>query len=458
MADQRDEPGEPNPEDEFREMLRELLSGSGGIDPSSLAGAAGLPNDPAALAALFAQLQQAMNNTDDGIDWSVALRQGEERAASAQTQITADERARFDQAFQVASLWLDEAVDFSSLPQTPETLTRRAWVSATMAIWSQLAEPVALSISDALTRVMTEQAPEEMRSMIAGASRMMRGIGGALFAMQLGQVVGQLATEVVSGGDIGIPLLDDGRAAILPQNAAEFGAGLDIPDDQVELYLAVRELAHARLFRHARWLRLHLITAITAFARGIDIDTDRLEQLAEGFDPSNTEELRNAVVSGALIRPKSDSQQSALDRLETMLALVEGWVDAATADATSRLPKSDAVAESIRRRRASGGPAESAFATLVGLELRPRRLREATAMWRAVTDAVGVEARDALWAHPDLLPTAADLDDPSGLVARLTGTDTAEATADDEFDQALEQLLRGETPAAPGEDGEAPQS
>ena len=164
--------------------------------------------------------------------------------------------------------------------------------------------------------------------MIQGASRMMRGIGGALFAMQLGQVVGQLATEVVSGGDIGIPLQTDGRAALVPQNVAEFGDGLDIPTDQVELYLSVRELAHARLFRHARWLRLHLITAITAFAKGIDIDTDRLEQLAEGFDPSNTEELRDAVVNGALIRPKSEGQEAALGRLETMLALVEGWVDA----------------------------------------------------------------------------------------------------------------------------------
>ncbi|MFD5866624.1 zinc-dependent metalloprotease [Agromyces sp. S2-1-8] len=458
MADQQGEPGDRSPEDEFREMLRELLSGAGGIDPSKLAGAAGLPDDPASVAALFGQLQQAMNHSGDGIDWSIATRQGEERAAAGQQQISDAERARFDQAFQVASLWLDEAVDFSSLPQTPELLTRRAWVAATMPIWTQLAEPVALSISDALTRVMLEQAPEEMRGMIENASRMLRGIGGTLFAMQLGQVVGQLSTEVVSGGDVGLPLLDDSRAAILPQNAAEFGQGLDIPTDQVELYLAVRELAHARLFRHARWLRLHFITAITAFAKGIDIDTDRLEQLAEGFDPSNTEELRQAVVSGALIRPKSEAQQGALARLETMLALVEGWVDAATADATGRLPRTDAIAETIRRRRASGGPAESAFATLVGLELRPRRLREATAMWRAVTDAVGVEARDALWAHPDLLPTADDLDDPSGLIARLTGADSAENEADDEFDQALEQLLRGETPAGPGEDGESPEA
>ena len=345
MADRDDEPGDKNPEDEFRDMLRELLSGSGGIDPSQLAGAAGLPNDPASLAALFGQLQQAMNRAGDGIDWSVALRQGEERAASGQRQITADERARLDQALQVASLWLDEVVDFSALPETPELLTRRAWVAATMPVWSQLAEPVALSISDSLTRVMSEQAPEEMRSMIEGASRMMRGIGGALFAMQLGQVVGQLATEVVSGGDIGIPLQTDGRAALVPQNVAEFGDGLDIPTDQVELYLAVRELAHARLFRHARWLRLHLITRDHGVrASGIDIDTDRLEQLAEGFDPSNTDELRDAVVNGALIRPKSEAQQAALDRLETMLALVEGWVDAVTADATG-------TAAEVRRDR-----------------------------------------------------------------------------------------------------------
>jgi putative hydrolase len=453
--DERDESGR-EPEDEFRDMLSELLSGGGAIDASRLAGAAGLPNDPASLAAIFAQLQQAMNQSGDGVDWSVAVKQGEQRAAAEQRQLTDDERARFDQAFQVASLWLDEAVDVTALASPPELLTRRSWVTATMPVWSELAEPVALRIADELTSVMTQQAPEEMRSMVEGASRMLRGVGGTLFAMQLGQVVGDLAGEVVSGGDIGIPLLADGRAAVLPQNVAEFGADLEIPTDQVELYLAVRELAHARLFRHARWLRLHVITAITAFAQGIDIDLERLEGLAESFDPSNTDDLRDAVVNGELIRPRSAPQQAALDRLETMLALIEGWVDVATAEATARLPKAAQIAETIRRRRASGGPAESALATLVGLELRPRRLREAAAMWRAVTDAVGVERRDALWAHPDLLPTSDDLDDASGLIARLTGDGDTRTDEDVEFDQALEQLLRGETPAAPDEHGDEP--
>jgi putative hydrolase len=445
MADEPNRNPDKEPDDEFRDMLNEFLSGNSSIDPSQLAGAAGLPNDPASIQALLGQLQNAIRSSDGGINWDLALEQARTLAAQDAHSVTPAERATLDQAFNVAALWLDNVTSVAELSSPPLLIGRAEWARRTMPIWSQLAEPVALSISDALTRVLTEQAPEEMQGMIANAGQVMRSIGGALFAMQLGQVVGQLAKEVVSGGDIGIPLMEDGTAALIPQNVDEFGDGLDIPIDQVQLYLAVRELAHARLFRHAKWLRLQLITQITAFAKGITIDTERLEELAEGFDPSNPEELREAMVSGALIPPKSDEQQEALARLETTLALVEGWVDVVTANATRLLPKADAVAETVRRRRASGGPAESAFATLVGLELRPRRLRDAAALWQAVTDAVGADARDDLWSHPDLLPQSADLDDPSKLVSRLTATANGEEPEFDALDQALEDLLRGDT-------------
>ena len=445
MADEPNRNPDKEPGDEFRDMLNEFLSGNSSIDPSQLAGAAGLPNDPASIQALLSQLQNAIRSSDGGINWDVAMQQARALASDGGHSVTPAERATLDQAFNVAALWLDDVTSVAELTSPPLLIGRAEWARQTMPIWSQLAEPVALSISDALTRVLTEQAPEEMQDMIANAGQVMRSIGGALFAMQLGQVVGQLAKEVVSGGDIGIPLMEDGTAALIPQNVDEFGDGLDIPIDQVQLYLAVRELAHARLFRHAKWLRLQLITQITAFAKGITIDTARLEELAEGFDPANPEELREAMVSGALIPPKTEEQQEALARLETMLALVEGWVDVVTANATKLLPKADAIAETVRRRRASGGPAESAFATLVGLELRPRRLRDAAAMWQAVTEAVGADARDDLWSHPDLLPQSDDLDDPSKLVARLTATANGEEPEYDALDQALEDLLRGDT-------------
>jgi putative hydrolase len=427
------------PEDEFRDLLREFLAGNTNIDPARLASAAGLPNDPEVIAQLINQLQSALQSSGEGVNWGLALEQAKTIASRSSVVSLPVERSQLEQALHVASLWLDEATYVSGLATEPRLMSRTEWVTATMPVWNQLAEPVATSISNSLADVLQTQAPEEMSEMIDGASQLMKNVGGTLFAMQLGQVVGQLSTEVVSGGDIGIPLVDDG-AVLIPQNVLAFGTDLDIPVSEVQLYLAVRELAHARLFRHAKWLRLQLMSSITEFARGIHIDTDRLEQLAEEFDPQNPEELRDAMTSGALIPPKSDDQLVALSRLETMLALIEGWVDIVTAEATHRLPKGDAIAETVKRRRASGGPAESAFATLVGLELRPRRLREAAAMWRTVTDAVGAEKRDALWAQPDLMPTSDDIDFPGALIARING----EVTEPDELDRAIEDLLNDE--------------
>jgi hypothetical protein len=46
----------------------------------------------------------------------------------------------------------------------------------------------------------------------------------------------------------------------------------------------------------------------------------------------------------------------------------------------------------------------------------PRRLREAATLWQLLTDRRGTVDRDSVWAHPDLLPTPEDLDDPAAWV------------------------------------------
>jgi hypothetical protein len=137
---------------------------------------------------------------------------------------------------------------------------------------------------------------------------------------------------------------------------------------------------------------------------------------------------------------RTPAQEQALEKLETALALVEGWVDELTWAATEKLlPSAGALRETVRRRRATGGPAEHAFSSLVGLELRPRRLREAATLWAFLREERGAEGRDAIWQHPDLLPTAEDLDDPQGFSNRRK---LAEAS-DSEVDDALQKLLSG---------------
>ncbi|MFC6234143.1 zinc-dependent metalloprotease, partial [Leucobacter soli] len=357
---------------ELQRMLQEFLSGGGaasgtGFDPAAFAKAAGLPGDQSALQGLFATLQQAMQNPSEGIDWSTTRRTAIDVASEGGT---AADPAPVLRAFPVATLWLDEVTEVGQSPDAPRAISRIEWVQQTVDTWISLAEPVAESISRALMDALEGQLPEELSGALGGFGPVLRSVGGALFAMQLGQVVGKLSREVAAGGDVGIPLFSGpGRegGALIPSGVAAFAEGLEQDSEAVTLYLAVRELAHARLFRHTKWLRLHLITAITDYAQGMRIDTGRIEELARDLDPSDTAAMQDLLSSGALIPPKTPEQEAAHARLETMLALIDGWVDAVTADAVTRLPGADAIGEMVRRRRATGGPAEHAFSTLVGL-------------------------------------------------------------------------------------------
>jgi putative hydrolase len=452
MSSNPSDPGE-TPQDPLSEMLARLFggAGAGGMDPQELAKAAGLPSDPNAMAMIFQQVQAMFSAPSDGpVNWQLAKDNARRVAATDSDPSVLPAQVReVDEALHVAQLWLDPVTDFASTSALGKAWSRAEWVEATMDSWKRLTEPVAVSISQALSNAISTQMPEEMKSMMGGASSMLANMGGAMFGIQLGQAVGALSKEVVSSTDIGLPLAG-GTMALLPANVAKFGEGLDIPETEIRLYLAVREAAHARLFTHAPWLAGHLFGTIESYARGIHIDISKIEEVARDLDPSNPESIQEALSGGVFQPERTAAQDAALERLETALALVEGWVDEVTAAATANLPSAGALREMIRRRRASGGPAEHTFSSLVGLELRPRRLRDAAALWSQLREERGIEGRDAVWEHPDLMPTSKDLDDPKGFSKRRELLDAS----DSDVDAALERLLNGgfDTPEGDGDD------
>lgn len=440
MAEEPERPDPDNPEEWIRDAVRRMFEGAEGFDPIELAKAAGFTGDPSQLQAMVEQfakgLSGAMANSE------LAARDHAVRVAGeGASQVEQSRASALAQVFRTASVWLNEATDFAEPEGTPLLMSRQDWARATLPVWQEMADPVALALSEAIGELFEQQAPEELRETMSG-SPILRTLTTGLFRIQLAQVVGTLAREVLSGGDIGVALMHaadehDVRAGLLPQNIEAFGSGLGVPEEELDYYLAIRELAHQRLFRHARWLRLHLMSLISDFARGIHIDGDALMDLAESISPNNPEEISRILSTGQLLPERTEAQERALVRLETMLALIEGWVDHVTAIAASRLPAADKIAEAIRRRRATGGPAEQAFKTLVGLELRPRRLREASTLWSLVTEAKGPAVRDALWDHPDHLPTEDDLDSPETFVAKLGEPVTEETDVDRFLDDVL---------------------
>jgi putative hydrolase len=445
----RDDDGveEPFDEDDMREAFRRFLQGDETFDPADLMKAAGINVNNDELKKMMAHLTSALGmgasaHPTAARDHAVGVaKEGSNPLDPATAQALTTAAA-------VGALWLSEVTEIAQLPDAPLLATRVDWARKSFPVWEEIANPVAVSIPRAISGMMSQQAPEELIDMMGSAKDALENVGKSLFQLQLAQVVGKLSSEVLSGGDIGIPLIQgaseyDVLAVLVAQNIREFSAGLDVPTEEADIFLAVREIAHARLFRHARWLRLHLMSVINDFASGISIDSERIMNVAEEFDPTNPQAMQELVASGKLLPERSEEQDRALARLETMLALIEGWVDHLTKLACQRLPKAESLAEAIRRRRASGGPAERAFATLVGLELRPRKLREASALWEMITHEVGHQARDELWRHPDSLPTQEDLSSPEAFVARLTNPQTT----DDDMDKALRDLLDEESSA-----------
>jgi putative hydrolase len=344
----------------------------------------------------------------------------------------------------LAETWLDGATALPAGATKAVAWTPTDWIDNTMDTWKRLCDPVAQQIST----VWASALPQEAQAMTGPLMAMMSQMGGMAFGSQLGQALGRLSREVLTSTDIGLPLGPRGVAALLPEAIEELAGGLEVPRAEVMTLLAAREAAHHRLFSGVPWLSTQLLNTVEAYAKGIQIDISGIEELAQNFnpadmaDPSAMEQLLNQ----GMFEPKtSPEQKAALERLETLLALIEGWVETVvTAALGERLPSAGAFAETLRRRRATGGPAEQTFATLVGLELRPRKLREAAQLWDRLTAAVGMDARDAVWAHPDLLPRADDIDDPAEFIDRIIGGDTSgidKAIADLE-----ESLLRDDPP------------
>ncbi len=344
-------------------------------------------------------------------------------------------------AVHLAEMWLDPATSLPAGSRAVQGWTARDWVERTLPTWQRLCDPVAQRVSGAWVEAMPAEAKEAAGPLLS----MLGQMGGMAFGSQLGGALAQLGAEVLTSTDVGLPLGPEGTAALLPANIEKFTEGLERPASEVMVFLAAREAAHQRLFTHVPWLRQRLLDTVEEFAKGIKVDTSALEQMAGQIDPSNPESIEEAMKSGMLEPQTTPEQKAALARLETLLALVEGWVDVVVFDAVGeRLPGAAALRETLRRRRASGGPAEQTFATLVGLELRPRRLRAASALWKLVGDQHGIEVRDSLWEHPDLIPSVDDLDDPLEFAERLGNTRKALEDPMAELERTLAEEKKAE--------------
>ncbi len=345
-------------------------------------------------------------------------------------------------ALEIAELWLNEATVFpaTAISSAQTSLSRLDWVDETLPGWQATMEPLATGLASAISSLLdqavagqgenlgVEGGADALAGSMGAIAGLLRSFIGSLIATQLGQAIGAISANATGAHDVALPLLDPARPILIPENIEKWSADLEIPKTEVYLFHALREAAIARLFAHNPWIVSYMRSAIVDYGRGIRIDMEAIQRQAEeamqNFDPSqiNPESGENsfsiALNNGIFTPEETPEQRAALSKLETALALVDGWADDVTTFAAGdRLPAITQLREMYRRQRATNAPAQQLFKSLLGLEVSPKLMREASAFWQKVRETKDVASRDALWSG--ILPSADELLDP---VAFLSST------------------------------------
>ena len=412
------DPSEPNPD--FEAMMRQMQEQMRaqfeqlGINP------VGFVNP---FTNLFSQSGGSSPAGQEEVLSISAARDTAKKFVSAQglKPIGAKELAVVASAFEISEIWLDEALSFPATGTAPNSATRLDWVDQTISGWHKTIEPLAAglssAISDLLDQAMSAQVGEstEGQPPIEMITKMLRSFIATMIATQLGQSIGTLATSVTGAHDVGLSLLDPARPVVIPENIENWANELEIPKSEVFIFHALREGAVARLFANNPWLVSYIQSAVVEYGKGIHIDIDAIQRQAqsafENMQGSDEENMSFALDSGIFTPEESPAQKSALAKLETVFALIDGWTDEVTALAAGdRLPAIEQLRETLRRRRAASAPAQQLFSSMLGLEVSPKLTREASAFWKKIREVRSIAERDQIWSG--LLPTAEDLLNP----------------------------------------------
>ena len=409
-----------------------------GIDSGALAGAK----------SFFESMQSGASTTDQSLIKVANLREIARKIITAKGDLPIGnlDQEKLNQSLLLANTWLDTEILFpASVMPSQSAWSKRDWLDESVTGWQQLIEPLALGMADALGNVITnastslpiefmgssEQSPAQQEAMKLMLARILRGFMGTLIATQLGQGIGMLANSITGANDVAIPLLkSDSGSHLIPQNINEWAEGLGIDQEQVAIYLSLREAAASRLFANSPWLQNYIKDLITAYGKGISIDVESItrqaeEAMASGeIDMNNPQAINLALNAGLFTPQQTPAQELALTRLEMTLALIEGWIDHVISQvAADRMPAFNALIENSRRRRATNAPMQQLFANLLGLEVSPRKMREASVFWSEVKNLRGADGRDKCWEDAAFLPMPDDLSDVKAFLDSVTVPD-----------------------------------
>lgn len=382
---------------------------------------------------LFRELAKVMSWTGGPVNWDLARQTGEALAGSA----SGGSDGAFSDAVRVAEMWLDAVTSLPAVDGPARALNSQEWVRLATGPdgLGRYMEPVARGMSEAMTRSL----PEELAGMLGGAGgpggpmgQAMGAVGAMMYGIQAGTVAGNLAGQLLGCYDLAVPTVDPRTVGTVGDTLSRFAADYEFDETELRYWLALRESVHRRMFAGVPWLSSRLSELLEQFAREADFDPGAMMEAlgGMGIDPSDPASVQDALDAPDAFRIEATSaQKDVLGRLQALVAFTEGYGSVALrAAAGDKLSSLGRIEEAMLRRRAEQGPGERFLEQLVGLDLKPKDLRQGQAFCETVIAARGRAGLDRAWHAAGHLPSGAELADPSAWLVRMAAVELESGT------------------------------
>jgi coenzyme F420 biosynthesis associated uncharacterized protein len=213
-----------------------------------------------------------------------------------------------------------------------------------------------------------------------------------------------------------------GRLLLVAPNIVHVESELHVDPTDFRLWVCLHEETHRVQFTAVPWMREHIHGEIARLVETVDVDPSRLAGLLGEGVKRIGDLVRGEDEVSLLDLVQTPEQKEVVDRITGVMSLLEGHADVVMDGVgPSVIPSVATIRRKFNQRRKGTSTLDRVLRRLLGLDAKMAQYRNGAAFVRAVTDQVGMDGFNAVWATPEHLPSKAEIGDPEAWVARVHG-------------------------------------
>jgi coenzyme F420 biosynthesis associated uncharacterized protein len=285
---------------------------------------------------------------------------------------------------------------------------RPHWVEANLDTFRLLMDPVMAKL------VAANKAPTGLSRTIGEKAA---GIElGALMAFMSGKVLGQF--DPFWDGPAG----EGGRLLLVAPNIVHAEQQLKVDPHDFRLWVCLHEETHRVQFTAVDWMRGHLRSLLDEFVDATDVDSSAVSRFVSESLGEAVKIVRGQSEASISDLFQNEQQRDIVDRITGIMSLLEGHADVVMDGVGPEvIPSVATIRRKFNERRKGASSLDRLLRRLLGLDAKMRQYRDGAVFVRAVTDKVGLEGFNAVWAEPANLPSKTEILEPSTWVTRVHG-------------------------------------